>query len=101
MERGPQGVQLPLQQGEIQGSAAHGRGEQIEESGVGWSSIGSGGGGCVGLVTQSCFREKYTLTSLNTDSKRDQAPQILCVYLNTTTLQHLMCCYNFSMQPLN
>lgn len=52
MERGPQGVQLPLQQGEIQGSAAHGGGsrqKRVGSDGPG-SAVGAGGGEWGGVV---------------------------------------------------
>lgn len=56
MEWRPQGIQLPLQQGEIQGSAAHAKRGGADRKRVGLN--GQGLAGAVGLVTQAHFREE-------------------------------------------
>lgn len=56
MEWRPQGIQLPLEQGVIQGSAAHAKQGGADRKRVGLDGQGLAGG--VGLVFQACFREQ-------------------------------------------
>lgn len=56
MEWRPQGIQLPLQQGVIQGSAAHANQGGADRKRVGLDDQGLAGG--VGLVIQARFREE-------------------------------------------
>lgn len=53
----PQGIQLPLQQGVIQGSAAHINQSRADRKTVGLDGQGLAGG--VGLVIQPRFREHF------------------------------------------
>lgn len=61
MEWRPQGIQLPLQQGVIQGSAAHANQGGADRKRVGLDGQGLAGG--VGLVIHARFREEETLKS--------------------------------------